>query len=85
MGKRPRSKGAGVFDGDDEIPFPNRFVRTMKYFSGLSARLGPHRNISLSASVPVYQEGKRNGTMTDRGGAYRFRLNSLRFTLASRV
>ena len=40
-GNRARSYGGGVFDGDDDSPFPAMFGTMMKYFSGSSACPGP--------------------------------------------
>jgi len=59
LGKRPRSNGAGVFEGDDERPFARRLVRMMKYLSGLRARFVPTMKVSVSVPVPVYQDGTR--------------------------
>ena len=40
-GNRARSYGIGVFDGDDESPFPIMLGTMMKYRSGSSACPGP--------------------------------------------
>lgn len=53
LGNRGPLKGGGVFDGDEDCPFPNRHTTMMKYLLGSSALPGPISH-SLLAISPEY-------------------------------